>query len=72
MDEIVEYLLTARHGGHGVKSRDDTCSPTPAVPASAEQASRAGAGAPDLLSLLLDRLGDETVRRAIARLIVPR
>lgn len=72
MDEIVEYLLSVRPRGHDVKPRADPPSPVPAVPAMAERAKPGGDGMPDLLRLLFERLGDETVRRAIARLILPR
>lgn len=72
MDEIVEYLLSVRPDGHDVKPRDRSPSPAPAAAPPAEQAKPGCAGAPDPLGLLLERLGDETVRRAIARLIFPR
>ncbi|MEZ0471045.1 hypothetical protein [Luteimonas salinilitoris] len=71
MDEIVEYLLSARPDGHDAKPRDDPPSPVPAAPVPAEREKPGGAGTPDLLGLLFERLGDETVRRAIARLIFP-
>lgn len=72
MDEIFDYLLTARSGGRDAKVRDDAPSPATTAPVPAERPDSGGAGPPDLLDLLLERLGDETVRRAIVRLIVPR
>lgn len=65
MDEIVDYLLTAPARGRDA----NPCDRAPPAPAPAK---RAGPGTPDLLGLLLERLGDEAVRSAIARLIVPR
>lgn len=68
MDAIVDYLLTARSSGREAKVR-----PRAAAPAGpAERRDARGGGAPNLLDLLRDRLGDETVRRAIVRLIAPR
>jgi hypothetical protein len=72
MDEVFDYLLTARSGGREAKAPDDAPSPATMVPVLADRRDAGGAGAPDLLDQLLERLGDETVRRAIVRLIVPR
>lgn len=72
MDEIFDYLLTARSGARDAKVRDDTPRLAATAPVRVQRPDADGTRAPDLLDLLLERLGDERVRRAIARLIVPR
>lgn len=72
MDAIVDYLLTARSSGREAKVRPRAAAPAGPAALPAERRDARGGGAPNLLDLLRDRLGDETVRRAIVRLIAPR
>lgn len=75
MDEITDYLLGLETGRSAAPpdrraTAGDGGEPAPSPPAPiAMGGDRGRAG---LVDLLLDRLGDETVRRAIARLIAPR